>query len=59
MPVRGDRDRRVADLGLGVVDRRLIAFDLRRQLIDRRLLRVELLAGGEILLGERVVALQG
>ena len=45
-------DGRVAELRLGVVDRGLIALDLRGQLIDHRLLRVELLLGGEILLGQ-------
>ena len=45
-------DDRVAELGLGIVDRRLIALDLGGQLIDHRLLRVDLLLGGVILLGQ-------
>ena len=50
--------RRIAQLRLCVVDRALIAFDLRDELIDRRLLRVDLLARREILLIERCVTLQ-
>lgn len=41
---------------LGVVDGRLIPFDLRGEFIDRRLLRVELLPRNGILLGESGVA---
>ena len=51
-------DCRIADLRLGVVDRRLVALDLRDELIDRRLLRVELLARNRVLLGEGGIALQ-
>jgi hypothetical protein len=39
----GRADRRVAELGLRVVDRGLVAFDLCIELVDLRLLRVELL----------------
>jgi hypothetical protein len=48
----------VAQLGLGVVNSSLIALDLRNELIDRRLLRIELLTRREILLAQRGVALQ-
>ena len=51
-------DGGVAQLRLGVVDRGLVALDLRRELIDRRLLGVELLVRGEVLLGQILVALQ-
>ena len=53
-------DDSVAELGLGIVDRRLIALDLGGQLIDHRLLRVDLLLGGVILLGqaERTVEIE-
>ena len=34
LPVSGDRDCRIADLGLRVVDHRLIALDLRHQLLN-------------------------
>lgn len=40
----GRTDRCVAELGLRVVDRGLVAFDLGIELVDLRLLRVQLLA---------------
>ena len=56
----GDRraDRRIVELHLRGVDRRRVRRDLRDQLVDQRILRVELLLGREILLGERRIALQ-
>src|SRR4029077_2564936 len=51
-------DGGVAELGLGIVDRGLIPLDLSRELIDRRLLRVDLLARGEILTREVGEALE-
>jgi hypothetical protein len=45
-------------LRLGVVDGRLVAFDLRSQLVDSRLLGVELLPRNGVLFGEAGVALQ-
>ena len=56
LPREGRSDCRIAHLRLGIVDRRLIAFDLRDELIDRRLLGVELLPRDGILLREPGVA---
>src|SRR5271166_7020597 len=56
LPREWRSDCRIAHLRLGVVDRRLIAFDLRGEFIDRSLLRVELLPRDGILLGEPSVA---
>jgi hypothetical protein len=51
-------DGRIVELRLGVLDRRLVAFDLRLELIDGGLLGVELLTRGDFLLGEGAGALQ-
>ena len=51
-------DRRIGHLRLSVIDRRLIALDLRDELIDRRLLSVQPLTRNRILLGEAGVARQ-
>ena len=59
LPHQGRADRRVVfQLGLGVVDRGLIPLDLRGELIDHRLLRVELLARRGVLFLEESIALQ-
>ena len=58
LPVSGRPNCRIVELRLGVVDDRLVALDLRGQLIDGRLLGVELLKRNGILLGEFGVALQ-
>ena len=54
----GDRgaNRRVVQLDLGGLHRGRIRSDRGVQLSDKRVLRVELLLGGEILLGERRVS---
>src|SRR6516162_4369657 len=51
-------DRRIAELGLRAVDRRLIAADLRLELCHRGALRVELLRCSEIARREIAEALQ-
>ena len=51
-------DGRVAQFRLRVVDSGLVALDLCLQLVDRRLLRIELLPAGEVFLAERLVALK-
>jgi hypothetical protein len=54
----GRTDRRIAQLGLRVVDRGLVTLDLCIKLVDLRLLRVQLLPRGVVLLGESAVALK-
>ena len=56
----GDRrpDHRIAELRSGVVDRRLVAGDLRGELVDGRGLRVELLAAGDLLFRKLAQPLQ-
>ena len=51
-------DRRVIELHRGRVDRRRIGCDLRDELRNQRILRIELLLGRETLLGQRRIALQ-
>jgi hypothetical protein len=59
---RAPRTRRldggVAELRLGVPDRRLVALDLRGELIDACLLGVDLLARRVVLGGEAGIALE-
>ena len=51
-------DARVVELRLGIVDHALVALDLGRELLDGRLLGVELLLGRVVVLGEFGVALE-
>jgi hypothetical protein len=55
---KGRTDRRIAELGLRIVDRGLVTLDLCIELVDLRLLRVQLLPRGVILLGQSAVALE-
>jgi hypothetical protein len=51
-------DSRIAELCLEVVDRRLVTFNLRNELIDRCVLCVELLARYRVLFRQSGLALQ-
>ena len=52
------RPDKVAELRLRIFDRGLIATDLCGQLIDHRLLRVDLLLGCEVLVSQALVTIE-
>ena len=56
-PADGRADAGVVELGACVVDRRVVAFYLRAQLREQRLLRVHGLLARQVLRGEQLVAL--